>query len=100
VHEEMGLVARIFRMVGIEGFGIRGVKRTFGREGLATPDGKRIWSQFLIRKAIMEDAYRPHTYSEIEVLVAKGQMSAEVATRLDLEKRHGIWWFDRRRTKR
>jgi hypothetical protein len=30
----MGVVARIFRMVGVEGFGIRGVKRTFEREGL------------------------------------------------------------------
>ena len=33
----MGVVARIFRMVGIEGFGIRSVKRTLEREGLPTP---------------------------------------------------------------
>ena len=36
VHEEeMGVVARIFRMVGIEGFGIRSVKRTLERRGIA-----------------------------------------------------------------
>jgi site-specific DNA recombinase len=27
-------------------------------------------------------------------------MSSEVAARLDREKRYGIWWFNRRRTKR
>jgi site-specific DNA recombinase len=100
VHEEeMGVVARIFRMVGLEGHGIRGVKRTLEREGLPSPEGKRIWGQYFIREAIKDDIYRPHTYSEIEALVAKGQMSAEVAARLDPGKRYGIWWFNRRKTK-
>jgi len=96
---EMEVVARIFRMVGVEGFGIRGVKRTFERGELPSPEGKRIWGQFFIREAIKDDIYRPHTYSEIEAMVAKGQMSAEVAARLDPEKRYGIWWYNRRKTK-
>jgi site-specific DNA recombinase len=99
-EEEMRVVARIFRMVGVDGYGIRGVKRTFEREGLPSPDGKRIWGQFFIREAIKDDVYRPHTREEIESLVAKGQISAEVVARLDPEKRYGIWWFNRRRTKR
>jgi hypothetical protein len=86
--------------VGVEGFGIRGVKRAFEREGLPSPEGKRFWGQFFSREAIKDDIYKAHTYSEIEVLVAKGQMSAEVAARLDPAKRYGIWWFNRRRTKR
>src|SRR5215216_749982 len=98
-EEEMCVVARIFRMVGVEGFGIRGVKRVFEREGLSSPEGKRIWGQFFIREAIKDDIYRPHTYSEIEAMVARGQMSAEVAGRLDPQKRCGIWWFNRRKTK-
>jgi hypothetical protein len=36
----MAVVARIFRMVGTEGVAIRGVKRTFEREGLPSPQGK------------------------------------------------------------
>jgi site-specific DNA recombinase len=40
---EISVVARIFRMVGFEGVGIRGVKRTFEREGMPTPEGKRHW---------------------------------------------------------
>jgi len=88
--EIMAVVKRIFRMVGTEGVAIRGVKRIFEREGLPTPEGKKIWGQFFIREAIRDDAYRPHSWKEIERLVAKGQMAAEVASRLDPQKRYGI----------
>ena len=81
---------RIFRMIGTEGVAIRGVKKIFEREGLPTPEGKSIWGQFFIREAVNDDAYRPHTWEEIEVLVAKGQMAREVAGRLDSGKRYGI----------
>src|SRR5215207_1222148 len=97
-EETMIVVKRIFRMVGTEGVAIRGVKRIFERDGLPTPEGKKIWGQFFIREAIRDDAYRPHSWKEIERLVAKGQMDAEVASRLDPQKRYGIWWFNRRRT--
>jgi site-specific DNA recombinase len=97
--EDMAVAERIFRMVGVEGIAIRGVKRIFEREGMPTPDGKRIWGQFFIREAIRDDIYKPHTREEIEALVARGQMAAEVAGRLDPEKWYGIWWFNRRRTK-
>src|ERR671917_55827 len=98
--ETMAVVRRIFRMIGTEGAAIRGVKRTFEREGLPTPERKNVWGQFFIREAVNDDAYRPHTREEIEALVAKGQMAQDVASRLDPKKRYGIWWFNRRRTKR
>lgn len=96
---DMPTVARIFRMVGVEGAAIRGVKRVFEREGLPTPDGKRHRGQFFIREAIRDDIYKPHTRDEMEALVAKGQMSADVAARLDPDKLYGIWWFNRRKTR-
>src|SRR5919107_878927 len=98
-EETMAVVKRIFRMVGTEGAAIRAVKRAFELEGLPTPQGKDIWGQLFIRMAIRDDTYRPHSHEEIQRLVAKGQMSAEVASRLDPEKCYGIWWFNRRRTK-
>ena len=98
-EETMAVVKRIVRMVGIEGAAIRAVKRAFELEGLPTPEGKKIWGQFFIRGAILDDAYRPHSREEIAEYVTKGQMSAEVASRLDPENRYGIWWFNRRRTK-
>jgi site-specific DNA recombinase len=98
-EKTMAVVKRIVRMVGIEGAAIRAIKRAFELEGLPTPEGKEIWGQFFIRGAILDDAYRPHSCEEIAEYVTKGQMSAEVASRLDPEKRYGIWWFNRRRTK-
>jgi site-specific DNA recombinase len=98
-QEQMAVVARIFRMVGTEGIAIRGVKRFFEREGMPSPQGKNVWGQCFIREAINDDAYRPHSRKEIENLVAKGQMSHEVASRLGPDKRYGIWWFNRRRIK-
>jgi site-specific DNA recombinase len=98
-EDTMAVVRRIFRMVGTEGVAIRSVKRIFEREGLSTPEGKHRWGQFFIPEAIRDDAYRPHSHEEIETVVAKGQMSAEVAPRLDPNKSYGIWWFNRRRTK-
>ncbi len=90
--EEMRVVERIFRMLG-EGISVWEVKRTFEREGLPTPEGKRNWGKPFIRRCVLDDVYKPHTYAEIESLV-----SAEVAARLDPEKRYGIWWFNRERT--
>jgi site-specific DNA recombinase len=58
------------------------------REGVPSPQGKRYWGKHCIR----DDAYKAHTFKEIAALVAP-----EVAAKLDPEKRHGIWWFNRER---
>src|ERR671917_2251183 len=47
-EETMAVVKRIIRMVALEGVVMRGVKRTFEREGLPTPEGGRTWGQFFI----------------------------------------------------
>jgi hypothetical protein len=44
-------------------------------------------------------AYVDDTLVAGEALVAKDQMTAEVAARLDPAKCYGIWWFNRRKTK-
>ena len=68
--EQMQLVKRIFYMVGMEGYSIRGVKQAFERKGLLTPDGKRNWATPFIRGCISDDVYKPHTYQEVEPLVS------------------------------
>ena len=92
VEEEMQIVRRIFYMVGVEGMTIRAVKRTFEREGLPSPNGKCNWSPRFIRRCILDDVYKAHSFEEVEPLV-----SAEVAAKLDPEKFYGIWWFNRER---
>jgi site-specific DNA recombinase len=99
-EEAMRVVRRIFRMVGSEHQTLYGVKRTFEREGIPTPAGARFWHAKCIRNYISEDVYKPHTRDEIMAMVDAGQMSASVATSLDPNKRYGIWWFNRRRTRR
>src|SRR5215217_7359292 len=93
-EERMAVVRRIFRMVGVEGFTVYRVKRTLEQENVPTPTGGRYWSRSSIRDILVEDVYKPHSYAELEVLVAP-----EVAARLNPERRYGIWWFNRRRTK-
>ncbi len=48
----------------------------------------------------MDDVYRPRPREELQAMVEAGQMSADVFGRLHPEKRYGIWWFNRRRTRR
>jgi hypothetical protein len=85
-------------MVGEEAATLHRVKRTLEREGVPSPNGKPLWVKFFIRECVKDDAYKAHTYAEIEALVERGQMSPEVAAKLDPEKRYGIWWFNRHRT--
>jgi site-specific DNA recombinase len=89
---KMPLVRRIFRMVGYEACSINRVVSTLAIEGILSPTGKRRWSRTLIRNIVNDDVYKPHSFSEIEQLLAP-----EVAARLDPEKRYGIWWYNRRR---
>jgi site-specific DNA recombinase len=99
-EEAMRVVRRIFRMIGSERRTLYAVKRTFEREGIPTPGGTRFWHAKCIRNYISEDVYKPHTAAEIMAMVDAGQMSAAVAASLDPDESYGIWWFNRRRTRR
>jgi site-specific DNA recombinase len=99
-EEAMPVVRRIFRMVGSEHQTLYAVKRAFERGGIPTPGAARFWHAKCIRNYISEDVYKPHTRDEIMAMVDAGQMSAAVAAGLDPNKSYGIWWFNRRRTRR
>jgi site-specific DNA recombinase len=88
----MQLVRRFFRMVGYEAYSVNRVVSTLANEGIPSPTGKRGWSRTLIRNIINDDVYKPHSFDEIEKLLAP-----EVAARLDPSKKYGIWWYNRRR---
>jgi site-specific DNA recombinase len=99
-EERMAIVRRIVRMIGAEGRTLFAVKRTLETEGIPTPNGRRFWAAKVLRHYVMDDVYRPHSLEELRALVDAGQMSGEVFGRLDPQKRYGIWWFNRRRTRR
>jgi site-specific DNA recombinase len=99
-EEAMRVVRRIFRMVGSQRRTLYGVKRALEREGILTPSGLRSWHIKCIRNYLQEDVYKPHTRDEIMTMVDAGQMSAAVVASLDPDESYGIWWFNRRRTRR
>jgi DNA invertase Pin-like site-specific DNA recombinase len=91
IHEPtMRLVRRIFELVAA-GTSLHRVRKIFESEGIPTVNGSKYWNVNTIRRVIKQDAYRSHNYDEIEELV-----SAEVAARLDPNKRYGISWYNRR----
>jgi site-specific DNA recombinase len=99
-EERMAIVRRAVRMIGAEGHTLYGVKRALEKEGIPTANGGKFWAAKVLRLFVMDDVYRPHSHEELRAMVEAGQMSEEVFGRLDPEKRYGIWWFNRRRTKR
>src|SRR5215203_2357907 len=93
-EDKMQVVRRIFRMVGSEGHSLNAVYKAFERERIPTPGGGKRWDRAFFGLAILDDAYRPHTYEEVEKLV-----SPEVVGRLDREQLYGIWWYNRLRVR-
>ena len=89
----MAVVRRIFRMVGVENVSTHGAAKTLEREGVPNPGGGRYWYKRLVKRFILDDVYRPHTFQEVAALVAP-----EVVARLDPDGLYGVWWFNRRRT--
>src|SRR5215203_3690341 len=90
----MPVVRRIYFLIGVEGYSINAVKLAFDREGVSTPNGGAYWSHKAIRDCILDDSYKPHAFEEISELV-----TPEVAARLDKSRCHGIWWYNRRKTR-
>ncbi len=89
VHEpEMVVLERIFRWAA-GGLGTTAIQRLLYDEGIPSPTGARLWSRGAMKRLILKDIYRPHTFDEVETLV-----SADVAARLDQNKEHGIRWWN------
>ena len=99
-EERMEIVRRIVRMIGDEGRTLYAVKRSLEREGVPTLSGGKFWTPKVLKLYVLDDTYRPHSHEELRAMVETGQMTPEVFGRLDPEKRYGIWWFNRRRTRR
>jgi hypothetical protein len=77
-----------------------GCLRCGERRRAPTAKGARFWDAKVLRIYIQDDVYQPHIHEELRTLVDAGQMSPEVFGRLDPANRYGIWWFNRRRTRR
>jgi site-specific DNA recombinase len=86
---EMAIVARVFRWAA-DGLGTTTIQRRLYDQSVLAPTGGRMWSRAVIKRMVMNDIHRPHTYDEMAALV-----SPEVAATLDPAKMYGIRWWNR-----
>jgi site-specific DNA recombinase len=95
-EERILIVKQMFYMAGVEGRPIYAIKRALDTDGVPTPTGKGSgWAPQLIRRYLLSDLYKPHTFEEIRALV-----SPEVAATLNPEVCYGVWWWGRSRLNR
>jgi site-specific DNA recombinase len=91
----MPIVRRIFRMAGVDGLSVNGIKRALDAEGVPTPSGRKYWHWRAIQSFIMDDVYSPHAFEEVADL-----LMPDVAATLNPSERYGVWWYNRQRVKR
>jgi site-specific DNA recombinase len=90
IHEpEMLVVERIFRLAA-QGLGVKAIQSRLYKEGVLTQNGRRVWRRAVIQRMIRNDAYKPHSYHEVEELV-----SSEVTAQLDPNEKYGVEWCNR-----
>jgi site-specific DNA recombinase len=90
----MPIVRHIFRMAGIDGLAVNGIKRALDAEGVPTPSGRKYWHWRAIQSFLMDDVYRPHDYEEVADL-----LTPEVAATLNRDEHYGVWWYNRQQVK-
>ncbi len=83
-EDTMPVVRHIFQIVGVDGESMYGVVQDLERLGVAGPRGGR-WNKTQVRRIILGDVYKPHTFEELRELV-----TPEVAMRLNQEKNYGV----------
>ena len=94
-EETMNVVRRLFYLVGIERRPIYQVKRMFDAEGVPTATGGKKWAPQVLREHLLNDVYRPHKFDEL-----RGILSPDVLAGLNTENCYGVWYYNRRRSKR
>ena len=80
-EKKMTVVKRIFRWIGVEGWTIRRVRKALDDLGVEPPGGymnkSGLWNEWQIRRMLLNDAYKPYSFEEIESFV-----TSEVAVSL------------------
>ena len=86
---EMLVVKKVFEMTAA-GLGSIAIQSHLHCAGIATREGKLVWSHKVLQRIVKSDVYKPHTYDEVAELV-----TPQVAARLDPNKEYGIRWHNK-----
>ncbi len=90
IHEpERRVVERIFRLAA-DGCGTKAIQTRLYREGIPSPTGKELWHRPVLKRMVLSDTYKPHTYEEAVELVPP-----TVAAALTDGEEYGIRWWNR-----
>jgi len=90
IHEpESAVVEKIFRLAA-DGHGTRAIQTRLYREGIPSPTGKETWHRPTLKRIVLSDTYKPHTYEEAIELVPPAAAAA-----LAEGGAYGIRWWNR-----
>jgi site-specific DNA recombinase len=90
IHEpERRVVERIFRLAA-EGRGTKAIQTRLYRESVPSPTGKELWHRPVLKRMVLSDIYKPHTYEETLELVPE-----QAVAYLQKDKSYGIRWWNR-----
>jgi site-specific DNA recombinase len=90
LHErEMVVVQMIFRLAA-EGHGTKAIQTRLYRESISSPTGKDLWHRPVLKRMLLSDTYKPHTYEEAIQMVP-----STVAATLNESEEYGIRWWNR-----
>jgi site-specific DNA recombinase len=88
---EMAVVEKIFRMAA-EGLGTWTIQARLYAAGVSAPMGGPVWDIMVIKRLVLNDLYKPHSYEEMAKL-----LGPEALSRLEPGRLYGIQWHNRRK---
>ncbi len=80
-----------------DGKPLRAIRRSLEAANVPSPTGKERWHPHTIKRAILQEAYRPHARAELEALVGEGVLLREVLDGLDPAAEYGVVWYGKER---
>ena len=88
---EAAVVEQVFHLAA-EGLGTKAIQTRLYRQGIPSPTGKELWHRPVLKRMVMSDTYKPHTYEE-----AAGLVPPAVAANGALKEgeEYGIRWWNR-----
>ncbi|MDP9457485.1 MAG: recombinase family protein [Actinomycetota bacterium] len=94
-HEpEMAVVEKVFRLAA-EGMGIWSIQARLHAAGIQAPKGGKVWDIMVIKRLVLNELYKPHSYDEMSAL-----LGPEALARLTPGNEYGVRWHNRHKITR
>ena len=88
----MAVVEKVFRLAAEE-LGRWTIQARLHAAGIPSPMGGPVWDIMVIKRLVLNDLYKPHSYEEMAEL-----LGPEALSRLEPGSLYGVQWHNRRKT--